>query len=453
MNFTYSKTTKGQTLFNKLHIDEVTEYPGVYIYFGDTKKPLYIGKAKNLKRRIRSYQTSSLLGKTKKLISETKYFTVIEVNSELESLLLEAYLVRKHKPLYNSQLKDDKNPLYIKITKDKYPKVLTVRKRDVGNNKSTYFGPFPKSEAVKTVLAQLRKIFPYSQHNVGKRACIYSQIGLCSPCPNEIEQIADPNLNNITKRLYLKNINYIKSTLSGRINSVSQRMEKELLSLSKNEEYEKANILKEKIEKFDYITQPITPINDYLTNPNMAEDIRSNEIRDLKRLIKKDITFQQKLSRIECYDIAHIQGSFPTASMVTFIEGVPDKNLYRHFRIRQKSGANDIASLHEVAKRRVKHLSTWGKPDLVIVDGGKSQTKIINEIFSAYGIPVIGIAKRSNSLIIPNNTGGQEEYIQFKIKPSPGLRLIQRLRDESHRFARRYHHNLLQKHLIPDNIR
>lgn len=453
MNFIYLKSIKRLKVFNEVNVSKITENPGVYIYIDNTKKTLYIGKAINLKKRIRSYQTSTLIGKTNKLINETKYFTVIEVNSELESLLLESYLVRKHKPLYNTQLKDDKNPLYIKITKEKYPKVLTVRKRDIGKDKSVYFGPFPQTKAVKTVLTQLRKIFPYSKHNIGKRACIYSQIGLCSPCPNVVENTSDLRNKKVMSRAYLKNINYIRGTLSGRIKSVRRKMVKELLSLSQQEYYEQANIIKDKIKKYDYITQQITPIENYLKNPNMLEDIRASEIRDLKLILNKYMKFEKKLSRIECYDIAHLSGSFPTASMVTFIEGAPCKQFYRHFRIRQKSGADDIASLREVVERRVKHFDTWGKPDLVIVDGGKSQTKIISKIFTVFGIPVIGIAKRSDSLIIPKDTGKQKQFLQVKIKPTPGFLLIKKLRDESHRFARRYHHKLLQKNLIPKQIR
>jgi len=155
MRFNYLNPKKGIRTFDKSAVNKVKENPGVYIYYSRDRKILYIGKAKNLKRRIRSYQTNSLLGKTKSLIDNTSLFSTIYVNSELESLLLEAFLVRKNQPLFNTQLKDDKNPLYIKITKEKYPRVLTVRKRDVLNDKSNYFGPFPRSQAVKAVLIQL----------------------------------------------------------------------------------------------------------------------------------------------------------------------------------------------------------------------------------------------------------------------------------------------------------
>ena len=162
--------------YTKENISKVSNNPGVYAYYNDSKKPIYVGKAKNLRNRLRSYQSPSLIGKTRKLIKNTRYFTVIEVGSELESLLLEAKLVKKYLPHYNSQLKDDKNPLYIKITKEKYPKILTVRKKDVVSDKSTYFGPFPESRAVTSTLKSLRKIFPFSQHKLGRKPCIYSQI-------------------------------------------------------------------------------------------------------------------------------------------------------------------------------------------------------------------------------------------------------------------------------------
>ena len=152
-----------------------------------------------------------------------------------------------------------------------------------------------------------------------------------------------------------------------------------------------------------------------------------------------------EIRRIECYDVAHLQGSEPTASMVTFVDGEPEKNLYRQFKIRQKKGNDDVASLKEVAQRRLKHLSDWGVPDLIIVDGGKGQVGVFHEIFQEHNIPVVGLAKRFESVVIPR----EDEFIVRKVPKGNALNLVKRLRDEAHRFARRYHHKLLTKMLIP----
>jgi len=436
--------------YTKDNLKKVSGNPGVYTYYNESVKPIYIGKAKNLKNRLRSYQSPSLIGKTKKLIENTKYFKVLEVSSELESLLLEARLVRKYMPHYNSQLKDDKNPLYIKISKEEYPRVLTIRKKDVVADKSIYFGPFPNSSAVKSTLKSLRRIFPFSHHKIGKKPCIYSQMGLCSPCPNMIASTKDREIKRILTEKYIKNINYVKGTLSGRISTVRKKMEKDIIQFSKKEAYEHAKVIRNKLEKFNYITQPITPVEHFLENPNMAEDLRYEEMKDLKKIISKHIQVKNIPHRIECYDVAHLSGNFPTASMVTFIDALPDKSYYRHFKINRKVTNDDVSSLKEVAKRRVKHFKKWGTPDLVVVDGGKGQVKVMEEVFSRNGIPVMGIAKGTDSLIFPSKVDDNIKFTQIQNRPSPGIKLVKKLRDEAHRFARRYHHLLLQKYLIPE---
>src|SRR4030043_747061 len=140
---------------NKIDFKRIPENPGVYIFFGKDNRKLYVGKSKNLKSRIRSYLLSNLLPKTKSMINEASFLSYIKVTSELEALLLEAKLVKKYKPFYNSSLKDDKNPLYIKIVKEEYPRILTVRRPDL-INALAYYGPFPNSSAVYSVLKTLR---------------------------------------------------------------------------------------------------------------------------------------------------------------------------------------------------------------------------------------------------------------------------------------------------------
>ena len=444
---------------HKTNPKKIPENPGIYIFWNKEKKPIYIGKSLNLKSRVASYFLQNLSPKTARMISEANYLSIIKVSSELEALLLEAKLVKDLQPQYNSQLKDDKNPLYIKITNDLFPQVITARKVDLTNS-LTFFGPFPASGSVRGVLKMLRRIIPYAQHKIGKRGCLYSQIGLCNPCPSLTENMKDEKIKKNYRRLYKKNIKTIIKILSGDIHLVRESLEKEMVGFSREENFEKAKIVRDQIQKLDYITQPITPINEFLKNPNFIEDIRAAEINSLEAILAKYIRFSKKIERIECYDIAHLSGSKPTASLVTFVNAEPDKNYYRRFRIHppageagKKRGMDDLASLREVAQRRRKYFNPppdgWGVPDLIIVDGGKTQVKTFWEELKNFGIPVIGLAKRFETLVIPQPQKDGLKYAQIRLPRIPARNLLQRIRDEAHRFARRYHFKLLQKELIP----
>jgi len=178
---------------SKENFVKLPEVPGVYTFWKNNV-PVYIGKSVNLKSRLSSYLALNLGAKTSQMISESDHVTFVEVFSELESLLLESFLIHKHKPKYNVILKDDKHALYILITREKFPRVITSRK-------SGDFGPFPNSANVKTILKLIRKIFPYSDHKIGKKPCFYSHLGLCSPCPN----------SGLNRDIYLKNIRNISN--------------------------------------------------------------------------------------------------------------------------------------------------------------------------------------------------------------------------------------------------
>src|SRR3989344_1756516 len=431
---------------NKNNIKSSPESPGIYIFW-ENGIPLYIGKSVNLKKRIESYFFKTLLKKTSLMMESADHFSVIPVNSELESLLLEAKLVNYFKPKFNSQLKDDKHPLYIVITNDYYPRVLTARKKDE-HPEAYFFGPFPSSTKVKYILSILRKIFPYSHHKTGKRGCLYSQIGLCDPCPSVIENTMRASLKAKRRRAYLKNIFYVRLFLKGRINKIKRDLEKEMKLNSDKEFFEEAQEINNKINTIDYITQPITNTQLFVGNPNLIDDIRKLESLSLINIIRKITQKKINLVRVECFDVAHLGGSFPTASMDTFIKGEPEKNLYRHFRIRQKRGRDDISSIKEVAKRRKKYISKWGKPDLIIVDGGKAQLKTFSEVFEGVDIVILGLAKRFETLIALNKSEPRYNYKSYIVRKDPALYLLQRIRNEAHRFARRYHHYLIKRDLL-----
>jgi excinuclease ABC subunit C len=331
---------------------ELPESAGIYVFFSQ-KTPIYIGKAINLKRRVASYFDIDLGIKTSKMIGEANELSFIQVDSELEALLLEAKLIRSYMPKYNVSAKDDKHPLYIAITKEKYPRVITVRKIDLKQGPSlSNYGPFPSSTNVRSVLKMIRRIFPYSDHKLGKRGCLYSHIGLCSPCPNEISNIKYQKSKLGKEERYRNNIKHIKSILDGKIRTVQSGLVKEMKKASNSQNYELASQIRDQIERIEYITRPQMPTEFYMQNPNLYEDVRKKEMSELKNLLTRSDLVINNLNRIECFDISHLSGTNATASMVTFIAGNPDKSLYRHFRIRQKKGNSDIDSFKEVITRR-----------------------------------------------------------------------------------------------------
>lgn len=373
------------------------------------------------------------------MVSTADKITFIKVTSELESLLLESFLIKKYKPKYNILLKDDKHALYIVITKEKFPRVLAVRKLyAIPYTLYASFGPFPNSTNVKMILKLIRRVFPYSDHKIEKKPCLYSHLGLCNPCPNEIVQSTE---YLVLRKKYMENIRNIKLVLSRKFNIVRKNLEKEMNLLSNREKYEQAKEIREKISALDYITQKKLNGEDFIKNPNLTEDLRSLEIENLKAVLNENCKLQiENLNRIECFDIAHLTGSSATASMVVAIDGEMEHEYYRHFRIRQTNSQSDYDSMREIAQRRIKHLKDWGRPNLIIVDGGLGQVKIFNEEFQKLNISVVGIAKNPDRLVFPDGT-----KVSLKV---PNLQLVSRIRDEAHRFARRYHHKLISKNLI-----
>ena len=415
------------------------ESPGVYIFKDETGKPIYIGKARNLKNRVASYFTGTLEGKTSRMIEEAEDLSFMKVSSEFEAILLEAVLVKKHLPKFNSQLRDDKTPLYIGITKETLPRVLTFRKTQLKlEDLAKVYGPFTSSSTVRTVLQLVRRAFPFSQHKPSGRVCIYSQIGLCNPCPSKIMKSKTEAEKRELAKAYKQNILNVKKVLSGKGNLVQKNLEKKMKDYAKTEKFEKAQKIKEQLELLDLISKPYISSSMYLKDPNLVEDIRKKEIRDLREKILPYLRIKS-LRRIECFDVAHLAGTNPTASMVTFINGEPDKSFYRHFKIYIRNTRSDTDMMKSVIERRQLHWQDWGTPDLIIVDGGRGQISAAKS--ASLTVPVIGLAKGRETLIFKTEKG----FERLPLPESPAKALVQRLRDEAHRFARKHHHNLVAK--------
>lgn len=406
--------------------------PGVYFFKNNRGKVLYVGKAKNLKKRVASYfTTSEKLGiKTKNLISQVKSIKTIKVESEIESLLLEANFIQKYRPRYNVRFSDSKAYPLIRITiKDKFPKVLVARRME--DPKSVYFGPYPNVSAMRLVLKIARRIFPYqSVLNHSKKLCLYHHLELC-PCP----EFLDDNL-------YKKSIFHLVNFLKGNTKKTLKNLEKEKEILIKEEKFENAGDLQKKIDSIKLITSPYYKPLDYEENPNLSSDLRNMEIEDLQRILHVQGISILLPRKIECFDISVISGKYATGSMVVFVNGEKDTSLYRRFKVRYTGPPNDFAMIEEVLIRRLNHLE-WEFPNLIIVDGGKGQVssalKVLKE--KELNIPLIGLAKREEIIITSN-------FSEIRLsKDSKVLHLLQRIRDEAHRFAIKYHRKLRENFL------
>lgn len=426
---------------------------GCYLFKDANGKVIYVGKAKNLKNRVTSYFSSNLLPKTKQMVRGAESISFVKVRNEFEALLLEANLVKKYNPKYNVELKDGKSPLYIGITDDYYPRIITFRKPEMGKLKlKTYFGPFLSGLMARKILNRVRHVFPFATHYPTKRICIYSQIGLCNPCPSKIEKTDDLSFKKELRKNYLRKVRNIKMLLGGNVNLVGRVLEKEMREYSDQEKFEKAREISLQIRALENITKS-EDVEGYIENPNFLEDIRQRELRDLKNILSRYFTCR-KLSRIECFDIAHFAGAGTTASMVTFINGEADKKYYRHFKMYNMEKSSDVSSMREVLERRLKYLEDpsaalrtgWGVPDLIIVDGGKPQVSIAMEVLEEMNltnIPLVGLAKRYETIVLKKNNS----FVEIRVN-GEALKLLQRIRDEAHRFARRLHHKQVKKSLL-----
>ncbi len=400
-----------------------------------------MGKAKNLKSRVSSYFVNdSLLGdKTRLLVSHIEKIRITIVESELEALLLEAFYIKRYKPKYNIRLMDSKSYLRIRITmQDPYPKVLFARREE--DDKSVYFGPYPSSTDAKIVLKTIRKAFPFqSVLNHPKRICLYNHLGLC-PCPPVFD-------SSELKKEYRKNIRGIIKILEGESKKIMKELEKERDAFSKKEAYEQALQLQKKINALSIITTPFRQPFEYDVNPNLRTDIRQKEMDGLREELNKNGYTITSLERIECYDISNISGTNATGSMVVFINGGKESSQYRKFKIRRENTPNDFAMMKEVLKRRFTH-DEWNMPDLIIVDGGKGQVSSAMEALSQSGItvPLIGLAKREETIVIP---GEEDSFTEVLLpKNHPAIHLITRIRNEAHRFAITYHRHLRSKQVV-----
>lgn len=416
-----------------IRMPDLPKQHGVYIFKDSEGGILYVGKAIDLRRRVASYFTNKNEPKIKALLGRAEKcdFTIVE--SELEALLLEANLIKSYKPPFNIKLTDDKDYLYIVISGDVYPKVFTARKQDLHLAKK-YFGPFPSGKTVRSTLKRLRRVFPWCQKgDVAIRrggACFYYHLGLCpGVCAGKC-----------SRREYILTINRLASFLDGKKEELMRKLTRSMQEASRIHDYEKAMSLKKTINGISYLTQK-NRVSLYLENPNFLSDERQESMQQLVT----DLGLGKVPSRIECFDISNTGGTLATGSMVVFSLGEADKSQYRRFKIKigsSRAKPNDTLMHREMFDRRLKH-KEWPMPEMILVDGGKGQVGVyLQELEkSNLSIPVFGLAKRME-WVYPGRGG------VCKIpKDRLSVRLLQKIRDEAHRFAVSYHRKLREESL------
>lgn len=394
----------------KKKIKSLPTNPGVYLMKNNNGRVIYVGKAANIKKRVLSYfgkpQPSY---KNEAMLREVCNVEAIATASEHEAFLLESRLIKQLRPRYNISLKDDKSFPFIKITKQDYARIFIGRKKPSENIE--YLGPYTNAKLLRLALKSLRRVFPFcSCHKFPKKECLNFYLGLCpGPCADRI-----------SKENYKKNIQDLKHFLRKGSKSLIKDLEKRMQYFSNIKKFEKAIKLREKIKALGLL----------------YEQSRSG--------VWGVLGLDKQPRRIEAFDISNLFGNQAVGSMVTFVDGRPHKDGYRRFRIKIVEGIDDYKMLREVLNRRYSKVIKEDliRPDLIIIDGGRGHLSIASQQLKDLGlnIPIIAIAKGQELIytVIKNKAINLD-------RDNVALQLIQRVRDEAHRFAIKYHRLLRKK--------
>ncbi|GAB4279922.1 MAG: excinuclease ABC subunit UvrC [Opitutales bacterium] len=420
----------------KEKIRHLPQGPGVYLMKDRLGSLLYVGKAKNLRKRVASYfrKGKHYEGGQAKIASMVRLIydvDVIEVKNEAEALLLEGRLIKEWKPKYNTLFVDDKRFLLIRVDVDSlFPQFRLVRnRRDDG---ALYFGPFPDSAYVRKTLNALRTKFGILLGDTRPQKQETGVFKLYEDFRSEI--YGHPN--ELSAEAYQDRVTKACAFLQGEVQTWLQSLKHDMERASESKQYEKAARLRDIIDALE----------DTLRLQSSRKFTRANTPMDDADAgivaLKESLQLESLPRYIECFDISHISGSFVVASMVCFFDGMPQKKQYRRYKIRSFEGNDDYRSMEEVVGRRYRRLHEEGKPlpDLILIDGGRGQVHAALKSFFVLDIPcppIVGLAKREEALVLPD----RKDLLKLS-RRHPGLRLLQRLRDEAHRFANTYNADL-----------
>lgn len=397
--------------------------PGVYLFKDKNGTVIYIGKAKSLRKRVASYFKPNPDLKVSILQTKLRDIDFIVTGSEMDALILEDELVKKYLPRYNVALRDNKAYPFLKLTiNEEWPRLLLARRKE--NDGALYFGRY-QGGMVRAAIRLVKKLFPIrwcSATPLRKREqpCLYYHIGSCSgPC-----------IGQVSHQDYQAIIEGIKLLLEGNTAKALEKLKTEMAKAAKALDYERAGYFRDSIQSLGKMIEGQTEIKSL---PSLQRLGNTEELQKLLGIPKPIV-------RVECFDISNIQGSCIVGALVVFEGGVPFKNNYRKFKVRSVADKpNDVQAIFEVVHRRysgslAKSLSL---PDLIMVDGGAAQVNFGKKALvgtKAEQVPIIGLAKKEEEIYLP----GQRRTICLS-KHSASLQLLQRVRDETHRFAVAYH--------------
>jgi excinuclease ABC subunit C len=419
---------------------------GCYMYKDAENRVIYVGKAKNLRRRVSSYfQRDGHPARTTRLVQSIVDLEIIETGSEVEALLLENALIKDLQPRFNVMLKDGKQYPLLAVTREEFPRVFITREHGLPVD---YYGPFVSSNDLWRAYHFLMRVFRFRVCDLDIHENDPSRRTF-KPCLNyHIKRCSAPCTLHIDRAAYTSDIQALRAFLGGRgtapvIADLTSRMK----TASKELRFEDAARARDQIQALDRLKER-GRLRDYAEPAAPVLDIHSG-----MQSLQQHLGLDAPPTVIEGFDIAHLQGEHVVASLVRFVNGVPDKDGYRRFKVRGDfTGGtvenNDFAAMREVVGRRYRRLRDENKPlpDLVLIDGGHGQVAKAVEALQAEGVTVralVGLAKKEETIIRPN---GDEVHVSRR---DPGLKLLQYVRDEAHRFCRRYFH-LLQRGSLRD---
>ncbi|MDO8535907.1 MAG: excinuclease ABC subunit UvrC [Candidatus Omnitrophota bacterium] len=398
--------------------------PGVYMMKSASGEILYVGKADNLRKRVSSYFQSSRRhgGRIESLVSQIADISILPTATSAEALIYENGLIKQLSPKYNVALRDDKSYPMLKITiKEKFPRLMITRERS--EDGAMYYGPYTSAKLLKEALKILQKLFPLRTCNkMPNGKCLEFDIGQClGPCEG---RVGEERYGAIIKELRL--------FLEGRHSELLKLLTDKMTQLSKDEKFEEATECRDRLEALGSV------------NTDRVKYGPSKELDELKSVLG----IKTGLEVIEAFDISNIMGDEAVGSLVYFRKGKPDKDEYRKFKIKTVSGMDDYSMMREIVRRRYTRSVKEKKrlPDLIVIDGGRGHLSVALDELKKLGLddlPVIGIAKEFERIYLKD----KKDPILLP-KESKALHLLERIRDEAHRFAITYHKKLMSKRLL-----
>ncbi len=417
--------------------------PGVYLMKDDRGAVIYVGKAKNLRSRAGHYFTKEAVEnpRTSELVKHIVDVEFILCDTEVDALLKEARLVKDIRPRFNKDLKDDKSFPYLQIRiREEFPRVeFTRTPRSKGVK---LYGPFTSARSLRAAIQVLQRVLQF-------RTCSLDIVSTedrwrwFRPCLlHSIRQCTAPCNFRVSKEDYRKQIRKLILILEGKRGKLIREMEGQMKEASVAMQFEKAARIRDEIAALNKLE--LRGDVDKDVQPEVFAIDPKKGLRGLRKVLGLATVPRS----IEGFDIAHLSGQDTVASLVSFLDGLPFKQGYRKFKIKTVEGVDDFASMREVVFRRFKRLHDDDAvfPDILLIDGGKGQLNAAMDAFRALGIEpptVISLAKQEEEIFRP----GESESIKLS-RHSAALRLLQYVRDESHRFAQHYHHTLRRKKLV-----